>query len=96
MPGLSEVIAAGTAAALVPIRSITMKSKGDKFQYIKETVKPGPAFTNLLKTLKDIQLGKLDDTYGWRDLVMQPSAEMMRKIQDFQNGGPENDVVQLP
>jgi len=28
-----EIMAAGTAAALVPIKSITMRSRGDKFEF---------------------------------------------------------------
>jgi branched-chain amino acid aminotransferase len=28
-----EIMAAGTAASLVPVKRITMRSKGDKFEY---------------------------------------------------------------
>lgn len=71
LPEFTEVIAAGTAAALVPIKSITMKRKGDKFTYQNESDEPGPAFTKLLTTYKAIQLGKTKDIYGWLDPVQK-------------------------
>ncbi|KFY49266.1 hypothetical protein V495_00647 [Pseudogymnoascus sp. VKM F-4514 (FW-929)] len=75
LPTFTEVIAAGTAAALVPIRSITRRSRDDTFPYIKEdTEEPGPVFTKLLTTLQDIQRGKAKDSYGWCELVKEPEA----------------------
>ncbi|KIV95400.1 branched-chain amino acid aminotransferase [Exophiala mesophila] len=62
----SEVMAAGTAASLVPIKSITLESKGDKFDYpVNEALDPGPVCAQLLTTLKGIQQGKVKDTFGW-------------------------------
>ncbi|DAA74725.1 TPA_exp: Uncharacterized protein A8136_3041 [Trichophyton benhamiae CBS 112371] len=61
-----EVMAAGTAAALVPIRSITMKSKGDKFEYDAGAAgEGGEVFNKLIKTLQGIQLGEIEDKFGW-------------------------------
>ncbi|KAJ5902586.1 Aminotransferase lcsP [Penicillium taxi] len=61
-----EVIAAGTAAALVPVRSITMRSRDEKFQYrCGEQNEGGEVFTKLLQTLRGIQLGSIEDTFGW-------------------------------
>ncbi|EGD92028.2 uncharacterized protein TERG_08245 [Trichophyton rubrum CBS 118892] len=61
-----EVMAAGTAAALVPIRSITMKSKGDKFEYDAGAAgEGGEVFNGLIKTLQGIQLGEIEDKFGW-------------------------------
>ncbi|KFY07120.1 hypothetical protein V492_07428 [Pseudogymnoascus sp. VKM F-4246] len=75
LPTFTEVIAAGTAAALVPIRSITRRSRDDTFPYIaEETEEPGPVFTKLLTTLQDIQRGKAEDSYGWCELVKEPEA----------------------
>ncbi|KAF1815688.1 branched-chain amino acid aminotransferase II [Eremomyces bilateralis CBS 781.70] len=74
LPSFSEVLAAGTAAALVPIRSITMKSKGDKFEYLPKDAGPGPACIRLLTTLKGIQLGKVDDTFSWCEKVEAPEG----------------------
>lgn len=68
----TEVIAAGTAAALVPVKSISMKSQGDKFVYGDESDEPGPAFTRLLTTLQDIQQGKIKDSFDWLEQVAEP------------------------
>ena len=75
LPTFTEIVAAGTAAALVPIRSITRRSRNDTFPYIaEETEEPGPVFTKLLTTLQDIQRGKAEDPYGWCELVKEPEA----------------------
>lgn len=61
-----EVMAAGTAASLVPVKSITMHSKGDKFEYAgKDDGEPGPICLKLLENLKGIQQGKIKDRFGW-------------------------------
>ena len=72
LPTFSEVMAAGTAAALVPVKSITTRSKGDKFIYQNESNEPGPACVKLLTTLKAIQQGKMKDTNGWLEYVPEP------------------------
>ena len=69
----AEVMAAGTAAALVPIRSITMRSRGDRFIYQNEGDEPGPVCVKLLTTLKGIQSGRIKDTFGWLDIVEEPA-----------------------
>jgi branched-chain amino acid aminotransferase len=66
-----EVLAAGTAAALVPIKSITVESKGQKFTY--GTDEPGEVCIKLLSTLKGIQQGKIEDKFGWRVEVEKPA-----------------------
>ena len=71
LPDFTEVIATGTAAALVPIKSITMKSKGEKFTYQNESDEPGPAVTKLLTIFKSIQQGKKKDTFGWLEYVRE-------------------------
>ena len=61
-----EVMACGTAASLVPIKSITMKSTGDKFEYpVNEKGEPGKVCEQLLSTLKGMQAGKVEDRFGW-------------------------------
>lgn len=62
-------MAAGTAAALVPIQSITMKSKNDTFTYLDSDEEPGPICLKLLSTLKGIQQGKIEDSFRWLDQV---------------------------
>ena len=82
LPSFTEVMASGTAAALVPIKSITMRSKNDKFLYQGGSDEPGPACVKLLTTLKAIQQGKTKDTFGWLEYVKEPT--------DFP---PENGAV---
>ena len=63
-------MAAGTAAALVPIRSITRQSDSKTSTYIpSDSEEPGPICLKLLTTLKGIQLGKIKDTFGWNSKV---------------------------
>ena len=72
LPSFSEVLAAGTAAALVPIKSITRNSRNETFSYIQaDSEEPGPICLKLLTTLKGIQLGKIKDTFGWNFQVKE-------------------------
>ncbi|GMG08857.1 unnamed protein product [Aspergillus oryzae] len=63
-----EVMAAGTAAALVPIRSITRKSRDDHFVYTEEK-SAGPVCQQLYAALTKIQRGEAEDQFGWREEV---------------------------
>lgn len=73
LPEFSEVMAAGTAASLVPIKSITMKSRGDKFTYpVPSDGGPGEVCRELLKVLKGIQQGVEKDRFGWNAVVQEP------------------------
>ncbi|KAL8681865.1 MAG: hypothetical protein Q9186_002022 [Xanthomendoza sp. 1 TL-2023] len=90
LPSFTEVMAAGTAAALVPIKSITMKSKGDKFLYQGGGDEPGPACVNLLTTLKGIQQGKIKDSFGWLDFVDKVESPKESQTNGFDNS---DDVV---
>ncbi len=87
----SEVLAAGTAAALVPIRSISFESKGDKITFSDASQKPGPVCVKLLTTLKGIQQGKIEDKNNWLFKVEKP--EQFGK--HTTNGGTKT-VDQLP
>lgn len=93
----SEVAAAGTAAALVPIKSITMRSRDDVFKYQGGGDEPGPAVTKLLAQLKAIQLGKVEDPFGWREAVREYKADEYAQ-EAGQGGGKANGHVpgQLP
>ncbi|CAK1367689.1 putative branched-chain-amino-acid aminotransferase TOXF [Cercospora beticola] len=71
----TEIAAAGTAAALVPIKSITMRSKNDTFKYQGGGDEPGPAVVNLLAQLKGIQQGKIKDEFGWVEQVREYKPE---------------------
>ncbi|KAL1983513.1 hypothetical protein VTN96DRAFT_10252 [Rasamsonia emersonii] len=70
----AEVMAAGTAAALVPIRSITMRSRNDRFTFDcgGEDGAGGEVFSKLLTTLRGIQNGTIEDRFGWLVEVEPP------------------------
>lgn len=92
-----EVMAAGTAAALVPIKSITMRSRGDKFTFLDE--EPGPACMKLLTTLQGIQRGKMEDKFGWCSKVEAPDAygfSSKKAPAPHANGDPMKSISQLP
>ncbi|KAF2475998.1 branched-chain-amino-acid aminotransferase 5 [Lindgomyces ingoldianus] len=72
LPAFSEVLGAGTAVALVPIRSITRRVMGASAE--SETVRylpddqhsGGLVYLKLLAQLEGIQRGKVQDEFGWR------------------------------
>lgn len=88
----SEVMAAGTAASLVPIKSITMKSKDQKIGYGDGSDEPGDVCLKLLTTLKDIQMGKIKDQFGWCLNVTAPAEEIAKQV----NGVDGKVVNELP
>ncbi|KAK1145053.1 hypothetical protein N8T08_004482 [Aspergillus melleus] len=75
----SEVVAAGTAAALVPIRSITMRSRNDKFTFECGTdgQSGGDICVKLLQALKGVQAGKVEDQLGWNLTVQKPPQDWL-------------------
>ncbi|KAH0534190.1 hypothetical protein FGG08_007216 [Glutinoglossum americanum] len=99
LPTFTEVLAAGTAAALVPIKSITHASRGDKFVYAAND-EPGPCCVRLLTALKGIQLGKVEDSFGWCERVGEPAVYGMDGAVANGNGGNgnglEGNVDRLP
>lgn len=95
LPTFTEVMAAGTAAALVPVKSLTMKSKNDRFTYQDERKEPGPACTKLVTTLKAIQQGKMKDEFGWLDFVKEHAPELTKPTSNGVNG-QEVSIDKLP
>ena len=94
LPEFKEIMAAGTAASLVPIKSITMQSRDDKFEYpINEKLDPGPVCGQLLSTLKGIQQGKVKDQFGWNFTVTEPPKGFVKAAA---NGGVNGAVDELP
>lgn len=80
----SEVMAAGTAASLVPIKSITMKSKNDKFTFEKALPSdggPGPVCKEILRVLKGIQQGTEKDQFGWNHVVREPPKGFVNGVE---------------
>lgn len=97
LKNFTEVMAAGTAASLVPVKSITMRSRGDKFEYAgKEDGEPGPVCQKLLRTLKDIQQGKIKDQFGWLVEVEAPPEEFVSGRQGLNGAVHEGDIDELP
>jgi branched-chain amino acid aminotransferase len=89
-------MAAGTAAALVPIKSITRTSRNETSSYIAaDSEEPGPVFEKLLTTLKGIQLGKIPDTFGWNSKVEEVDVKKYAS-EPSTNGINGHNVDNLP
>ena len=89
-------MAAGTAAALVPIRSITRRSDDVTSSYIPaDSEEPGPVCLKLLTTLKGIQLGKIKDTFGWNSKVEEVDIKKYAAGEQT-NGVNGENVDKLP
>ncbi|TVY41107.1 putative branched-chain-amino-acid aminotransferase [Lachnellula occidentalis] len=96
LPEFSEVLAAGTAAALVPIKSITRTSCNQTTSYIKDdSEEPGPVCMELLRVLQGIQQGKLEDTFGWTSKVSQVDAQKYSAGEQT-NGVNGDSIDKLP
>lgn len=63
-----EVIAVGTAASLLPIRSLVRPSTDEKFVYGDTT---GEYTARLSGALRDIMRGDIEDPFGWVDVVKE-------------------------
>lgn len=75
-----EVFAAGTAATLVPVRSITMRSRGEKFEYKSGAQgQGGEVCVKLLQTLRGIQTGSIEDDLKWNYVVQAPPKEWLEE-----------------
>lgn len=74
LASFSEVLACGTAVTVIPIKSITSKSRGNRFTYLEGSDgKPGPYAAKLAATLGDIQRGKVEDEFEWLVEVKKPA-----------------------
>jgi len=89
-------MAAGTAAALVPIKSITMRSRNDTFKYQGGGDEPGPACMKILSTVKGIQQGKLEDKLGWCETVKPANRNDYESDTPRTNGVGKDMVDHLP
>ena len=86
-----EVLAAGTATALVPIKSILFRSQNKKYEFKGMDGEPGEAYVKLVTKLKGIQCGKLKDEFGWHHYVDDPT-EWMKKQQNGTIKGVDDGV----
>ncbi|KAB5580289.1 branched-chain amino acid aminotransferase II, partial [Coniochaeta sp. 2T2.1] len=114
LPQFAEVMAAGTAAALVPIRSITRRMDASNPQSLAQTVKQhprlslkdgeetityipdsvedaGPLAVKLLTQLKAIQLGKVEDKFGWCFKVEEEDGKKV--VGERENGNGNGQTV---
>lgn len=96
-------MAAGTAAGLVPIRSITRRSTSlpkhsrvsskdgeETITYISEAnEEPGAVCVKLLSQLKGIQVGELEDKFGWRFDVTEEDGKRVVGETGPSNGGAQ-------
>lgn len=62
----SEIMSAGTAAVISPIKSVTYR--GQKLVQLGEEC--GPGSKRILTQLRAIQTGDVEDTFGWNYLVI--------------------------
>lgn len=96
LDSFSEILAAGTAAALVPIKSITRNSTNKTSSYMAEDSEdPGPVCVKLLTTLKGIQAGKIKDTFGWNLKVKEVNVADY-SVGEQTNGTNRDNVDELP
>jgi branched-chain amino acid aminotransferase len=63
-----EVGACGTAAVISPVKKISDRDSDNVYQYCKDG-KAGPVSTKLYKHLQGIQLGEVEDTFGWNLII---------------------------
>jgi branched-chain amino acid aminotransferase len=92
----NEVLAAGTAAALVPIKSITCNSRNETSSYIAaDSDEPGPVCVKLLTTLKGIQAGKIKDTFNWNSKVEEMDIKKYTTAEHIDGANGES-VNKLP
>ncbi|KAL5119061.1 hypothetical protein ACEQ8H_002985 [Pleosporales sp. CAS-2024a] len=83
-----EVIAVGTAASLLPIRSLTRPSTGETFVYGEAT---GECTAKLSQALRDILRGNVEDGFGWVDVLNEedlllPSEDVAGEEEPAVNG----------
>ncbi len=69
-------MAVGTAASILPIKSITRKSTGDKFSYGDE---PGDCTLQIGSMLKGLMLGTEKDTFNWLSRVEEHDLNLEDK-----------------
>ena len=65
IPTFSEIFAVGTAACLVPVRSITRRSTQQKFSFAAAETAPGPLCEALSKKLDAVMRGQATDSFSW-------------------------------
>jgi len=73
-----------------------MRSRNDKFTYQNGSDEPGPACVKILTTLKGIQTGKIEDTFGWLEKVEEAKEGSYGGEGGNSNGVGHDMVDKLP
>ncbi len=68
LESFEEVGACGTAAVISPIKRIHDRNTDKDYFYCKDG-KAGPISTKLYKTLQGIQMGEIEDKFGWNTII---------------------------
>ncbi len=68
LPTFVEAGACGTAAVISPIASVFDLDSGNRVSYGTEV---GPTCLKLYNALQDIQYGRVEDTFGWTEVVIE-------------------------
>lgn len=84
-----EVIAVGTAASLLPIRSLSRPGTGETFVYGDKT---GECTLKLGTALRNIMKGKTEDQFGWTSQVRESDLLLDNVAAEVANGDIANGV----
>ncbi len=68
LESFDEVGACGTAAVISPIKRIHDRNTDKDYLYCKDG-NAGPVSTKLYKTLQGIQMGEIEDKFGWNTII---------------------------
>jgi branched-chain amino acid aminotransferase len=68
LESFDEVGACGTAAVISPIKRIHDRNTNKDYLYCKDG-NAGPISTKLYKTLQGIQMGEVEDKFGWNTII---------------------------
>lgn len=68
LESFDEVGACGTAAVISPIKRIHDRNTGKDYLYCKDG-NAGPISTKLYHTLQGIQMGEIEDKFGWNTII---------------------------
>ncbi|KAF7512375.1 hypothetical protein GJ744_001943 [Endocarpon pusillum] len=66
LASLSEVLAVGTAASVLPIASVSRLSTDEKYVFVGADGKAGEVGVELAALLKAYMRGEVEDEFGWR------------------------------
>ncbi|CAF3465788.1 unnamed protein product [Fusarium graminearum] len=75
LPEFSEVVAVGTAASVVSIRSITLEDSRETVRYLDATTNQGRYARKLSTSLDDIMHCRVEDVFGWCHKVGEAPVE---------------------